>query len=67
MRPLPCKFQGGWGVENNFIAADPNDLGDACAAVVQREKQSMIAPGIPASLVGGGENRIDFGTRQVAA
>ena len=50
---LPVQFQGGWRIKDNFIAADPSDLGDACAAVVQREKEGMVAAAIPIGAIGG--------------
>jgi hypothetical protein len=47
------QFQGGGRVENNFIAADANDLGNPSATVIEREKQSMVAPAIPIRQIGG--------------
>ena len=35
---LAVQFQGGRRIENDFIAADLNDLGDARAGIVEGEK-----------------------------
>src|SRR5271165_1379348 len=51
---LAVQFQGGRRIEGNFIAADPSDLGYARAAVVQREKEGMVAAAIPIGAIGSG-------------
>jgi hypothetical protein len=47
------QFQGGGRTQNNFIAADANDLGNTSAAVIEREKEGMVAPAIPSRPIGG--------------